>query len=169
MGNVEHTGAIYGLLEWLEAMPFAEAIRSTIIWFPALETIHVLAIVFVLGSIARVDLRLLGVISRDRPITRVSAEMLPYTWASFAVALITGLLLFSAHAVRYVETIYFLIKMVFILAAGLNMLYFEYVTHKSVAKWDRDPSPPARVRFAGGLSLVLWLGVVTTGRYIGFV
>jgi hypothetical protein len=169
MEQAADTGWFFGLLEWIESTGLSETIRSSITWFPILETTHVLAIVFVLGSIARVDLRLLGVMSRDQPISRISGEMLPYTWAAFAVALVTGSLLFTAHAVKYVETIYFILKMLMILAAGVNMLYFEFVTQKTIANWDNNPSPPAEVRFAGGLSLVLWLGVVTTGRYIGFI
>jgi hypothetical protein len=169
MAQTEEVGGFYGLLEAIEALPFAEAIRISIWWFPVVETIHVLAIVFVLGSIARVDLRLIGAISRDRPITHVAAEMLPWTWASFVVAAISGTALFTAQAVRYYDTIYFDMKMIIMVIAGINMLYFEFVTKKTVVHWDRDARPPANVRFAGATSLVLWLGVVTTGRFIGFI
>ena len=169
MQQTENAGWFYDFLHALEALPVADAVRTSVVWFPALETIHVLAIVFVLGSIARVDLRLLGVISRNEPISRVSAEMLPWTWASFAVALVTGVLLFTAHAVRYAETIFFDVKMVLLALIAANMIYFEFVTYKSVGQWDRAARPPARVRFAGAASLIMWLGVITAGRYIGFV
>ena len=169
MAQTEEISGFYRFLEALEALPFADAIRTSIWWFPAIETIHVLAIVFVLGSIARVDLRLIGAISRDRPITHVSEEMLPWTWASFVIAAISGSALFTAQAVRYVDTIYFDMKMILIIAAGINMLYFEFVTKKTAMRWDRKARPPGIVRFAGALSLVLWLGVVTTGRIIGYV
>lgn len=169
MAQSEEVGGFYGLLEAIEAMPFAEAIRTSIWWFPVVETIHVLAIVFVLGSIVLVDLRLIGAMSRDRPITHVSAEMLPWTWASFVIAAISGTALFTAQAVRYVDTIYFDMKLLIMIIAGINMLYFEYVTKKTIVQWDRDARPPANVRFAGATSLILWLGVVTTGRFIGFI
>ncbi len=169
MEQTEEVGGFYGMLEAFEALPFAEAIRTGVWWFPVVETIHVLAIVFVLGSIARVDLRLIGVISRDRPITHVSAEMLPWTWASFVIAALSGTALFAARAVHYVDTIYFDLKMVFMIAAGINMLYFEFVTKKTAVHWDREARPPGNVRVAGATSLVLWIGVVTTGRFIGFV
>lgn len=169
MEQTEGMGGFYGFLAWLEALPFAEAIRTGVWWFPVVETIHVLAIVFVLGSIARVDLRLIGAIARDRPITHLSAEMLPWTWASFVVAAISGTALFTARAVHYVDTIYFDLKMILMLTAGLNMLYFEYVTKKTSEQWDHDVRPPGNVRFAGATSLILWIGVVATGRFIGFV
>jgi hypothetical protein len=169
MAQTEEVGGFYGMLEALEALPLAEAIRISVWWFPAVETVHVLAIVFVLGSIARVDLRLIGAISRDRPITHVSSEMLPWTWASFVVAAMSGSALFMARAVHYVDTIYFDLKMVLVIVAGVNMLTFEFVTKKTVMHWDREARPPGHVRFAGAMSLVLWIGVVATGRIIGFV
>jgi hypothetical protein len=167
--QIENPGAFIQALEWIEALPFAEAVRTSVWLFPALESVHVLAIVFVVGSIARVDLRLLGAIQRDRPITQVSAELLPWTWTSFAVALVTGLLLWAAHAVRYTGIIFFDIKMVLLVLAGLNMFYFQLVTHKNVAQWDIHVKPPFEARLAGALSLVFWIGVITTGRFIGFV
>jgi len=162
-------GGFYGLLNAIESTSLSEVIRASAIWFPVLETIHVLAVVFVLGSIARVDLRLLGIIDRKEPITKVSAEMLPWTWTGFLVAAITGGLLFTAHAIRYVDTIYFDVKMVLLVLIALNMVYFERVTYKTIGAWDKAERPPAKVRFAGAASLIMWLGVITTGRYIGFV
>lgn len=143
MAQTEEIGGLYGLLEAIEASPFAEAIRTSIWWFPVVETIHVLAIVFVLGSIAHVDLRLIGAISRERPITHVAAEMLPWTWAGFVVAVISGTALFAAQAVRYVDTIYFDMKMIIMIIAGINMFYFEFVTKKTAVHWD-PRCPPAR-------------------------
>ena len=167
--QVDDGTLLYSVLDWIETLPVSEAIRTSVWLFPAIESIHVLAIVFVVGSIARVDLRLLGLISRDRPITQVSAELLPWTWTSFVVALITGLALFGAHAVRYTGIIFFDIKMVLLVLAGLNMFYFQLVTHRQVGQWDLHTVPPFSARLAGALSLIFWAGVITTGRFIGFV
>ncbi len=59
--------------------------------------------------------------------------------------------------------------MILIVLAGINMLYFQLITFKNVAQWDRDPVPPRAARLAGGLSLAIWLGVVFCARFIGFV
>lgn len=160
---------ILNFLQWLNDTPFAETIRESEWVFPAFETIHVVAIVLVLGSISRLDMRLIGLTSRSRAVTEVSDEMLPWTWASFAVATVFGLLLFASKPIRYLEIAFFDVKMVLILLAGLNMLFFEYVTFKTVAQWDRDPVPPMGARLAGGLSLAFWLSVVVCGRFIGFI
>jgi hypothetical protein len=59
-------------------------------------------------------------------------------------------------------------KMLLLVAAGLNMLIFHFVTHKSVANWDSDTPTPLAAKVAGGLSLLFWIGVVAYGRWIGF-
>jgi hypothetical protein len=156
-------------LNAIEAWPLSETIRSSPWAFPLVEILHVIAIVFVVGSIARVDLRLLGLVWRNRPVTQVSAEMLPWTWSAFLVALITGVLLFLSSASRYVGIIYFDVKMVLIVLAGLNMVLFHFMTYRSVARWNADVLPPFPARAAAAVSLVLWLGVITTGRFIGFI
>jgi hypothetical protein len=157
------------ILEWIDATAMAEEIRVSVWIFPALEIAHVAAIALVLGSIARVDLRLAGLASRDRSITEVSREMLPWTWVGFALATLFGVLLFVGQPIRYVETAFFDAKIILILLAGLNMLVFEYLTRRSVGRWDQAPIPPVQVRLAGGLSLAFWISVVICGRFIGFV
>jgi MFS superfamily sulfate permease-like transporter len=134
-----------------------------------METIHVVAIVIVVGSIARLDLRLAGLVSRHRPVSELVHEMLPWTWTSFVIATIFGVLLFASQPLRYVGIAFFDVKMILILLAGINMLLFQYLTFASVGQWDRAPIPPAAVRIAGSLSLAFWISVVVCGRLIGFV
>ena len=160
---------MWDILTWIDNTQMAETIRVSLWIFPALEIGHVAAIALVLGSIARVDLRLAGLVSRDRSISEVSREMLPWTWLSFAVATLFGVLLFVGQPVRYVEVAFFDAKIILILLAGLNMLVFEHLTRRDMAEWDRDPIPPLRVRLAGGLSLAFWISVLLLGRLIGFV
>lgn len=160
---------IIGILQWINELPLSQATRETEWLFPFLETIHVVAIVFVVGSITRLDLRLLGLVWRNRPVTEVSQEMLPWTWTSFVIATIFGLLLWSSKPIEYFQIAFFDLKMILIVLAGINMLLFQFTTFKDVAKWDRDPIPPAPARIAGGLSMAFWVAVVILGRFIGFV
>jgi len=160
---------IVGNLKWLHETAMSDEIRNSEWLFPAFETIHVIAIVFVVGSITRVDLRLMGLIQKNRPVTALSKEMLPYTWAGFAVATVFGFLLWSSKPLIYFGITYFNVKMVLIALAGINMLYFHFVTFRKVAEWDSAPLPPLDVRIAGAFSLAFWSGVVVCGRFIGFV
>jgi hypothetical protein len=160
---------IDGLLKSLEAFGFATAIREGEVLFPWLESVHVLAIVLVVGSIAIVDLRLIGWTSRDRAVSQVTAEVLPITWVAFVAALITGALMFCAKAMIYGHNIYFLLKMGFLLLAGCNMLYFQKFTDRDVEIWGApDGAIPKAARVAGAMSLLLWVCIVVFGRWIGF-
>jgi hypothetical protein len=154
---------------WLENLPYATAIRESGWLFPTIETTHVIALTMVVGSIGMMDLRLLGVSSRDRAVSEVSAQVLPYTWASFVLAAITGFLLFSSAAVRYWGLYTFRAKMCLLLLAGVNMMVFHVMTYKTVKHWDNQVRTPRAARIAGALSLLLWIGVVVCGRWLGFL
>jgi hypothetical protein len=136
--------------------------------FPTLETIHVIALVTVLGMIAIVDLRLIGVASRQLAVTKLSRDTLPWVWGAFALAALSGLLLFISKASDYAANPYFWCKMAMLALAGLNMMYFNMMTSRTVEHWDLDPSVPFAAKLAGALSLIFWILVVFFGRAIGF-
>lgn len=159
---------ILEICSWIENTALAIAIRESGTLFPVIESIHVIALTFVVGSIWIVDLRLLGVASRNRSVTRLTNEILPWTWGSFALATITGLLLFSSNAIHYYENIPFRIKVALLVLAGLNMLLFHSTTYRSVSNWDIAEKPPTAAKVAGGASIVLWVAIVAFGRWIGF-
>ena len=157
------------LLKSLETLSMAQAISEGEVLFPWLESIHVLAIVLVVGVIATVDLRLLGWASKNRAVNELSTELLPLTWIAFAVAAITGALLFISKANVYGHNFFFIGKMVLLVLAGLNMAYFHRVTWPGVAHWGETPlTTPAAAKVAGGLSLLFWVTIVAFGRWIGF-
>ena len=144
------------------------AIRENGLLFPWIESVHVLAITLVVGSIGVVDMRLLGIASRNRAVSRLTGDVLPLTWTAFIVAAITGTLLFTSNAVKYSHNGYFQAKMALLVLAFLNMLVFHLVTSRGIERWDESPHVPAPVRLAGGVSLALWILIIVCGRWIGF-
>jgi len=151
----------------LEAQPYAQAIAGGVL-FPWIESVHVLAAATVVGTIAMVDFRLLGFKANERGVRRLIAEVLPCTWAAFALALVTGFLLFSSSATTYAVNPIFWAKASLLALAGLNMIYFHLLPYRSVHLWDELATPPWRARIAGAISLCCWVGVVACGRWIGF-
>ena len=154
-----------GFLAWLQATPLAVSISED--WFPYVESCHVITMAIVAGTIFMVDTRLLGLTSTRLPFSYLSERLLPWTWAAFACSAVTGTLLFAANATGYYANTPFRVKMVLLVLAGLNMLYFQQVTFRSVAAWDAGRPPPA-ARLAGVISIALWCGVIGFGRWIGF-
>jgi hypothetical protein len=151
----------------LQETPLSKAIAQSAWLFPTIETIHVLAIVLVVGSILWVDLRLLNIADKHRGFVQLSARLLPITWSSFGLAALAGALLFISKASAYYANTPFRLKLICILLAGANMLIFNLFGAAHVADWDSG-RPPARARVAGGISLCLWVTVVALGRWIGF-
>jgi hypothetical protein len=148
--------------------PIAAWIRSNGLAFPTLESVHVLAIAFVVGTIVVVDLRLLGVASVERLVTEILQEVLPFTWVAFAVAVVTGFLMFTSNAVGYAHNAPFQFKLMMMVLAGTNMLCFHLITLRGVNAWDSFALTSPGARFAGAFSLFCWMCVVAFGRWIGF-
>jgi hypothetical protein len=155
-------------LRYLESTHFATAIREGSILFPWIECVHVLALTLVIGSIAVIDLRLMGVASRDRGVAEITAGVLPITWTAFACALMTGFLLFSSNATTYGANVYFRIKMALLVLAGINMGVYHLLINRGVQNWQTAGATPTRARIVGGVSLFLWLAIIAAGRWIGF-
>ncbi len=157
-----------GLWQALEASSVGSFVAGSEWAFPTLESIHVIALVTVVGSIAIMDLRLLGIASRDAAVTVMSRDTLPWTWGAFLLALCTGSLLFVSKATSYMANPYFLAKMACLALAGINMAAFHLSTWRTVHNWDNSLQIPTAAKVAGALSLLFWFGVVFFGRVIGF-
>jgi len=156
------------LISFFESSGVADSIRENDNLFPLIESIHVLAISLVVGSILAVDLRLLGFAWTTRPVSRVSGGILPLTWSAFVFAVLSGALMLISNAAKYLANGYFDAKMILIAMAGVNMLAFHLIGARDQPRWDKEVRLPLRARFAGGLSILLWIAVVACGRWIGF-
>ena len=155
-------------ISYFENSALADNIRENDVLFPLIESLHVVSICLVVGSIFAVYLRLLGLASTDRSVSRVTNGILPLTWTAFAVAVASGSLLFISNATKYLGNDYFDAKILLICAAGLNMAMFHALTAKDLPRWENDTRLPLPARLAGGLSILLWIAVVACGRWIGF-
>ena len=159
---------ISNFLGSLESSGLAVAIRESLYLFPVIESLHVIGLTMVFGTVAILDLRLLGLASIHRPFTKVASDVLRLTWPAFALTVLTGLLMFITNASGYFNNLQFRWKMALLALGGINMLIFELTTGRIVHRWDDDASPPLAGRFAGVLSLLFWIGVIFFGRWVGF-
>jgi hypothetical protein len=157
-----------GLWQSIQSSALGTYIAESTWAFPTLESLHVIAIVTVVGTVAVMDLRLLGVTSRGYAVTVMSNDTLKWTWGAFVLAAITGGLLFVSKATNYMANPYFLVKMCFLLLAGVNMAIFHSFTWRSVHQWDVNTPVPPGAKLAGTLSLIFWIIVIFCGRVIGF-
>lgn len=156
------------VLLWLQQSPVGTAVGTWPWVFPNIETLHVLSLTIVFGSIVMVDLRLLGITERGSRLSELSADILPYTWIAFFCAAATGTLLFASKAQTYFFNLQFRMKFVCMLLAAANMLVFHFGIYRRVLEWDTTHPPPRGARIAGALSILLWTGTIFFGRWTGF-
>jgi hypothetical protein len=156
------------LMEWLASTRGSVALVESLHMYPLIETTHVLTLMLFLGSLAIVDLRLLGFVFKDVPVSGVMARVLPFTVVGFTIMIVTGLLLFYAIPIRTYHSVWFRVKVLLLIAAGINAWLFHRRVKRDRARWDGDPVPPVAARIAAGTSLAVWAGVIVTGRMIAY-
>ena len=167
-GPVGYAQVILSLLQWLAGTQWSIALHESQYVWPFTESLHVLTLAWFVGCAVILDLRLLGAGFRGVPVSDVTDRVLPWTRAGFAVMAITGCMLFYATPVSYYQSIFFRIKIVLLVVAGINVFVFHSRTQRSVADWNNADRPPRAARLAAIVSLVAWAGVVVTGRLIAY-
>lgn len=158
----------YNLLDWLYNTSYAEMMRDSLWGYPIGETVHLLGITLLFGSILLADLRFIGV-GRHIPAGALSAGyLLRATWIGFALIVLSGLSLFAAYAIDTINSPIFIAKIALIAVAGVNMLFFTFRVTSGMHLWDRDVTPPKAARISAGLSIALWTLTIFAGRLIAY-
>jgi len=160
--------SLLAFCRWLESTPGSVALHESIWVYPIVESVHVLTLCIFLGLTVIIDLRLLGATLPATPVSQIVRRFLPWTVAGFAIMVVTGALLFYAIPVKTYLNIFFRLKVVFLLMAGLNVAIFQRTASPTINRWDLDPRPPFRARLAGAVSLALWAAIVVCGRMIAY-
>ena len=160
-----------GALGALEGSGLGQAMRQWLWLYPSVETVHLVGIGLLFGSIAVLDLRLLG-LGRSIPVRQLARHVLPWTAASFLLIVPSGLLMFIAHASDFIASEVFVLKMCLIMAAGLNAAAFHAIVYPSVDVWDseemRKLGPPPSARASAAISLLIWISVIACGRLLAY-
>jgi len=154
--------------EWLADTSWSVDLHESQYAYPVIESIHVWTMAVFFGSVAMFDLRLLGVTMRKVPASEVVDRLLPLTIAAFVIMVISGTLLVLAIPLRSYQSIFFRFKMLLLLLAGLNVWLFHSRIYPKVTAWDVDGAPPRAAKVAGAVSLVLWIGIIFSGRMIAY-
>ena len=159
------------LLSWAQRigdLSWSVALRESLYMWPLLESAHVLTLMLFAGTAAMLDLRLLGAAFRSVPATEFTDRLLPWTRAAFALMAVTGAALLFANPVRYYFNVFFRLKLLLLVLAGLNIWWFHRRTHRTVASWNTAARPPRAARVAAIVSLAAWTGVIVTGRMVAY-
>jgi hypothetical protein len=164
--------ALAGIYTWAQRIEYSavgSAIAESRYLFMVIEGLHLLGLAVAFGLLLLVDLRLLGAALGAVPVGRVLSQLRPWMIGAFALVFVSGGLLFWSAAARMVANPAFAIKLVLIVLAGINALYFELAVGRQLARCDATITLPRPARFAGLASITLWSLVIVSGRLIPYL
>lgn len=152
----------------IEGLAIAKAMREELWLYPAVEIVHIVGFVILVGSVVMFDLRVLG-LSRQVSVRALARHLLPWSLAALTLIVPTGLMMFSAHANDFITNRAFQVKMGLLLAAGINAAIFHTGPYQSVAQWDTEAAAPGWARVSVALSIAIWLAIIACGRLLAYL
>jgi len=154
-------------LQQLQDSTLGVALSESIYMYPLVEGLHLISLVFSFGLILLIDLRLIGLFLPKAPVSEILNKLRPWLSGGFLVTFSTGFLLVFVNGPSLVNTWVFPLKLLLIVFAGLNAIWFEYKFGRHAKQWNGQTPKGAKV--AGWVSLTTWSLVIVCGRLIPYM
>jgi hypothetical protein len=161
--------SLLSFAQWVQSTDFFTALRTSWYVYPVVMSTHLAGIGLFGGTILAVDLRLLGIAMRSRPVADVVDQLRPLKTIGLLVVVTCGILMLGSKAEEYYYNIFFRIKMTVLSLIVLHAVIFHGSVYARVKEFDRVARIPGKAKLAASLSLVLWVGMVICGRGIGYI
>lgn len=158
----------YELSHAIQSSGLFTAVRQSELFYPTVMATHLSCIAIFGGMILMTDLRLLGLALTSTPLASVIDSTRIWKRCGFVLMISCGILLAGSKLDTYYANPYFLVKLSLLVLVGIHGLIFRRSVYCNAAELDREPRLPLRAKLAGGISLILWLGVLTCGRWIAY-
>ena len=152
---------------WLRGTSISEAIRVTPWLWPLCEILHFFGLSLLIGVAGFFDLRLLGFMTRV-PMS-AAWTLMPWAKAGFALAALTGVTFFVGAPEQYINNPAFYGKVLFLIVANLNAIYFEVIYRKQIERKELDVDGPGAIKVIALVSIVSWFFVIYWGRMLPFI
>lgn len=153
------------IFKWSDSSWVGMALRQSVWLFPIVETFHLLALAFLLGTVIILSLRLFGLMLVRQSVAEVARNLAPWTFGCLVVVLISGWCLFASEAFKCYDSTPFRIKMVCLFLA----IVYHFTIYRRLTRSDQSRISPVAGRVTASLSLILWFSVGLAGRAIGFL
>jgi hypothetical protein len=147
---------------------FFTAVRQSELFYPTVLATHLTCIAIFGGMILMTNLRLMGLALTSTPLASVIDSTRHWKRGGFVLMVSCGILLAGSRLDTYYANPFLQLKLSLLTLIGVHGLVFRRSVYFGAAEIDRLAKLPLRARLAGGLSLALWLGVVTCGRWIAY-
>lgn len=159
---------IQSICHWLQHTEWSQDVLQSSLLFPFIEGSHIMALAISVGLVLILDLRLLRIAFRGERVAVVMKQSAGLSMIGFGIMFLTGIILFVTQAEKAYNNRFFVIKMILILAAGLNAAWYQWKYYPSMDEWDQSENPPLGPRICAVVSLVCWAGVIGCGRTMAY-
>lgn len=156
------------LLGAIEEGGIGSAMRDSLWLFPVVETIHIVGFAILVGAVIAFDLRILGV-SKRISVRLLARHLLPWSLTALLLIVPTGVMMFTSEASDLVSNRAFVVKMLLLMLAGANAAAFHLGPFRDAELWDQNTPSPAGAKLHALASILIWVGVITCGRFIAYL
>ncbi len=156
---------IQSFCDWLSSTALSLTIQTVRWIIPAVQTVHILCVSIVMSSMAMLDLRLLGVAGTNQAVSRMVSRFVPWVWGALPVLLTTGIILIIGEPSRELLNPYFRAKMAMLATVTVMTLFVQRKNAKDAGYWEARRAAAALIGLA---SLLLWVGILSAGRWIAY-
>lgn len=156
---------IESFCDWLSNTPLSLKIQTVMWIIPAVQTIHILCVAIVMSSVGMLDLRLMGIVGKRYTISRMVSRFVPWVWGALPVLLTTGTILIIGEPSRELLNPYFRTKMLMLAIVIVITFVVQRQNKKDATYWEARRAAAA---LTGVASLLLWVGIVSAGRWIAY-
>ncbi|HSG34217.1 MAG TPA: DUF6644 family protein [Sphingomonadaceae bacterium] len=153
---------------WVTDWPLAIWLQEHFLAIPGFQTIHILAIAALFGSVLMLNLRVLGKKGMDLSLADAFSRYRAWTWWSLAALVLSGVILLISEPVRNMVNSVFWLKMIALFLAVTVSLWFQGSVRRNMARIEASPQGVASIRVGAWAVIVLWLIVMTGGRWIAY-
>jgi hypothetical protein len=148
--------------EALEQMGWVKMFGSTGWMYASVSVIHYLTMLWFIGSMAVVDLRVMGVAARKRNLSELSSQILPWAWTGMVLAIISGFFMFLTDAGDWAPDPVFHVKLIMIILS----IVFAILVQRGAPKWAALPEIPTSAKVIAAIALLLWIATILTASEI---
>jgi hypothetical protein len=148
--------------EALEQTGWVKTFGSTGWMYASVSVIHYLTMFWFIGSMAVVDLRVMGIAARKRSLSELAAQLYPWAWTGMVLAIISGFFMFSTAAGDWAPDPVFHVKVVMIVLS----IVFAILVQRGVPKWAALPEIPTSAKVIAAIALLLWIATILSASEI---
>jgi hypothetical protein len=148
--------------EALEQTGWVKTFGSTGWMYASVSVIHYLTMFWFIGSMAVVDLRVMGIAARKRSLSELAAQLYPWAWTGMILAIISGFFMFATAAGDWAPDPAFHVKLVLILLS----IVFAVLVQRGAPKWGALAEIPTSAKVIAAIALLLWIVTILSASEI---